>query len=234
MYLARILSSEMSGLLGKRRHNRQPSSPSSGSSSRSGRSSRRGHITPTQVIDDSLDIDELDNGVTPAIVDLTQVDDTEVVDLTSSDSPVVYLDSVSDSRSRHRRAMRPSQRVNQLNNSVIEFSSDDDSNDENEIQVLPVINIGTHTRRSDTPHTASTSSESTSSSGDPMSPKRVITCPICMDDEKQIKANKRQLMSTVCGHIFCNKCIRGAVQTQHKCPTCRKKLSMRQFHPIFI
>ncbi|XP_070540046.1 E3 ubiquitin-protein ligase RNF4-like [Ptychodera flava] len=234
MYLAKILSSEMSGLLGKRRHNRQPSSPSSGGNSRYGNSSRRANRTTNQTIEEPVDIDEIDDDPHPAIVDLTQVEDTEIVDLTSSDSPVVYLDNVSDARRRHQRAMRPSQRVNQLHNSVIECSSDeDDSNDENDIQVLPVLNIATHTKRSDN-HAASTSTGTSSSSADALSPKRVITCPICMDDEKQIKANKRQLMSTVCGHIFCNKCIRGAVQTQHKCPTCRKKLSMRQFHPIFL
>ena len=50
----------------------------------------------------------------------------------------------------------------------------------------------------------------------------------------QIKRRKRQLTSTTCGHVFCDKCIRSAVQMQNKCPTCRKKLSLKQLHPIFL
>lgn len=78
---------------------------------------------------------------------------------------------------------------------------------------------------------------STSSTDDPVvegTKRNKITCPICWDDEETIKRRKRQLMSTTCGHIFCDKCIRNAVQIQNKCPTCRKKLSLRQLHPIFL
>ena len=41
-------------------------------------------------------------------------------------------------------------------------------------------------------------------------------------------------MSTTCGHVFCDKCIRSAVQLQRRCPTCRKKLSLKQLHAIFL
>ncbi|KAJ7392509.1 E3 ubiquitin-protein ligase rnf4 [Desmophyllum pertusum] len=77
---------------------------------------------------------------------------------------------------------------------------------------------------------------STSSSDNPApkSPLKKITCPICMDDEQTIKRRKRKLMSTTCGHVFCDQCIRSAVQMQSKCPTCRKKLSLKQLHPIFL
>ena len=67
-----------------------------------------------------------------------------------------------------------------------------------------------------------------------LSSKRMITCPICMDTAQQFEASGRQIVVTVCGHIFCNVCIRNAISTQHKCPTCRKKLSLRQYHPIFL
>lgn len=50
----------------------------------------------------------------------------------------------------------------------------------------------------------------------------------------QIKRRKSQLMSTTCGHVFCDKCIRSAVQLQRRCPTCRKKLSLKQLHAIFL
>lgn len=77
---------------------------------------------------------------------------------------------------------------------------------------------------------------STSSSEDPAAktPTKKICCPICWDDEQTIKRRKRKLMSTTCGHVFCDQCIRSAVQLQSKCPTCRKKLTLRQLHPIFL
>ncbi|XP_029212837.2 uncharacterized protein [Acropora muricata] len=74
-----------------------------------------------------------------------------------------------------------------------------------------------------------------SSSSSPKEQKNYdITCPICMDDDKAIKRRKSQLMSTTCGHVFCDKCIRSAVQLQRRCPTCRKKLSLKQLHAIFL
>ncbi|XP_033756748.1 E3 ubiquitin-protein ligase RNF4-like isoform X2 [Pecten maximus] len=63
---------------------------------------------------------------------------------------------------------------------------------------------------------------------------RKITCPVCLDSDERITRNGRQLNSTTCGHIFCNVCIQGAIQTQKRCPTCRKKLTLRQIHPIFL
>jgi hypothetical protein len=61
-----------------------------------------------------------------------------------------------------------------------------------------------------------------------------LTCPVCMDTADQILSDKRKLVSTTCGHVFCGKCIRSAIQRQHSCPTCRKRLSLKQFHPIYL
>ncbi|BBN10346.1 E3 ubiquitin-protein ligase RNF4 [Marchantia polymorpha subsp. ruderalis] len=55
-----------------------------------------------------------------------------------------------------------------------------------------------------------------------------LTCPICMDV-------MREETSTVCGHIFCRACISGAIATQQKCPTCRRKLSSNKCtHRIYL
>eukprot|EP00118_Oscarella_pearsei_P002808 m.11714 g.11714 ORF g.11714 m.11714 type:complete len:253 (+) comp23552_c1_seq2:70-828(+) len=65
--------------------------------------------------------------------------------------------------------------------------------------------------------------------------RRKITCPVCLDTAQQIQSDKRRkLVSTSCGHVFCNKCIRGAVQRQHSCPTCRQRLTLKQFHPLYL
>ncbi|XP_069140038.1 E3 ubiquitin-protein ligase RNF4-like [Argopecten irradians] len=63
---------------------------------------------------------------------------------------------------------------------------------------------------------------------------RKVTCPVCLDSDERITRSGRQLNSTTCGHIFCNECIEGAIRSQKRCPTCRKTLSRRQIHPIFL
>ncbi|KAK7273690.1 hypothetical protein RIF29_14749 [Crotalaria pallida] len=55
----------------------------------------------------------------------------------------------------------------------------------------------------------------------------VFNCPICM--EPLIEP-----MSTKCGHIFCKNCIRSAISAQAKCPTCRKKITVRELIRVFL
>ncbi|XP_076316828.1 E3 ubiquitin-protein ligase RNF4-like [Tachypleus tridentatus] len=64
--------------------------------------------------------------------------------------------------------------------------------------------------------------------------RKNITCPVCFDSERTIQFSQRQLVSTVCGHVFCNTCIHNAIQNSHACPNCRKRLTPKQYHPIFI
>ncbi|KAF3435951.1 hypothetical protein FNV43_RR23043 [Rhamnella rubrinervis] len=45
-------------------------------------------------------------------------------------------------------------------------------------------------------------------------------CPICMGP-------LAEEMSTRCGHIFCKACIKAAIAAQGKCPTCRKKVYLK-------
>jgi len=54
-----------------------------------------------------------------------------------------------------------------------------------------------------------------------------LSCAICMDTMKKET-------STVCGHIFCQACIHSAILAQTKCPTCRKKLSNKDVHRVYI
>lgn len=54
-----------------------------------------------------------------------------------------------------------------------------------------------------------------------------LKCAICMDTMKEET-------STICGHLFCQSCIQGAIKSQKKCPTCRKKLTMKNIHRIYI
>ncbi|XWS47213.1 hypothetical protein CRYUN_Cryun14cG0133600 [Craigia yunnanensis] len=47
-----------------------------------------------------------------------------------------------------------------------------------------------------------------------------FNCPICM-------GSLIEEMSTRCGHIFCKACIKAAIAAQGKCPTCRKRVTVK-------
>lgn len=40
--------------------------------------------------------------------------------------------------------------------------------------------------------------------------------------------------STICGHIFCRHCITDSIRKQKKCPICRKRLTLKNFHRVFL
>lgn len=54
-----------------------------------------------------------------------------------------------------------------------------------------------------------------------------FTCPICM-------CPLTQETSTKCGHIFCKDCIKMAISSQGKCPTCRKKVTAKDLIRVFL
>lgn len=61
-----------------------------------------------------------------------------------------------------------------------------------------------------------------------------IRCPVCFDSDSMIQRTQRQLYSTMCGHIFCSTCIKQTISLQGTCPTCRKKITKKQIHQIFL
>ncbi|XP_040903995.1 RING finger protein 4 isoform X2 [Toxotes jaculatrix] len=61
-----------------------------------------------------------------------------------------------------------------------------------------------------------------------------ISCPVCLDSYSEIVDSGRLVVSTKCGHVFCSQCLRDALTSSHTCPTCRKRLTHRQYHPLYI
>uniref|UniRef100_G3PUV8 RING-type domain-containing protein n=1 Tax=Gasterosteus aculeatus aculeatus TaxID=481459 RepID=G3PUV8_GASAC len=61
-----------------------------------------------------------------------------------------------------------------------------------------------------------------------------ISCPVCLDSYLEIVESGRLVVSTKCGHVFCSQCLRDALTSSHTCPTCRKRLTHRQYHPLYI
>jgi len=61
-----------------------------------------------------------------------------------------------------------------------------------------------------------------------------FSCPVCLDNLPRIKSSGRDMMSTVCGHIFCSSCLSVCFKSNSRCPTCRKILLSKDMHQIFI
>ncbi|XP_006781979.1 RING finger protein 4 isoform X1 [Neolamprologus brichardi] len=61
-----------------------------------------------------------------------------------------------------------------------------------------------------------------------------ISCPVCLDGYSEIVGSSRLVVSTRCGHVFCSQCLRDSLTSSHTCPTCRKRLTHRQYHPLYI
>jgi len=59
-------------------------------------------------------------------------------------------------------------------------------------------------------------------------------CPICKDTLNQCKTDGRELMSTICGHVFCRTCI-GQLPEQpgvwHFCPACMSSTNYARQYP---
>jgi hypothetical protein len=56
-----------------------------------------------------------------------------------------------------------------------------------------------------------------------------LTCPVCLEGLKG-----RQPTSTICGHIYCKKCIHEVIRTTKKCALCKKTLNLKNIHPIYL
>lgn len=54
-----------------------------------------------------------------------------------------------------------------------------------------------------------------------------FSCPVCMGPLVEE-------MSTKCGHIFCKACIKQAIAAQGKCPTCRRRVTMKDTIRIYL
>ncbi|CAH1173716.1 unnamed protein product [Phaedon cochleariae] len=56
------------------------------------------------------------------------------------------------------------------------------------------------------------------------------SCPICLE----MLGGDVVAASTMCGHIFCHDCIKKVAQTSKTCPTCRKRVNLKQIHPLYL
>ncbi|XP_074643085.1 E3 ubiquitin-protein ligase RNF4-like isoform X2 [Tubulanus polymorphus] len=132
----------------------------------------------------------------------------------------------------------------EIEHEIVDLTSPFNNNNNNNAPVVvdsasPVLRINTPVSSDDSfddlpPADFITPTKKSNREEDDFTPGRAVSCPVCLDNYRQIRASKRTLMSTVCGHVFCSECINGAINIQRRCPTCRKKLNKKQIHPLFL
>ncbi|NXF33537.1 RNF4 ligase, partial [Nyctibius bracteatus] len=155
---------------------------------------------------------ELEESAVEEVVDLTcESSDPVVVDLTHNDSVVVSKNQ------RQRRNLRL--RSQRQSDSCVLSSDDEDETRDNDVYVTDKVS-----------QELGPLEDETASS----KPSGTVSCPICMDGYSEIVQSGRLIVSTKCGHVFCSQCLRDSLRNANSCPTCRKKLTHRQYHPIYI
>ncbi|KAM6221814.1 E3 ubiquitin-protein ligase RNF4 [Rhynchocyon petersi] len=143
------------------------------------------------------------------IVDLTcESLEPVVVDLTHNDSVVV----------KRRRPRRSTQRLHHDHaDSCVVSSDDDEAPGDRDVYMTPHMHRNARDEGTTGPR-----------------PSGTVSCPICMDGYSEIVQNGRLIVSTECGHVFCSQCLRDALKNCNTCPTCRKKINHKRYHPIYI
>jgi len=66
------------------------------------------------------------------------------------------------------------------------------------------------------------------------SPSSSLKCPVCLETFSAIRQRGSRLVSTVCGHVFCGRCLPACVRTSGQCPACRKRIGYQDFHPLYL
>ncbi|XP_065490947.1 E3 ubiquitin-protein ligase RNF4-like [Caloenas nicobarica] len=156
---------------------------------------------------------ELEESAGEEVVDLTcESSDPVVVDLTHNDSVVIVEENQRQRRNLRLRSQRQS-------DSCVLSSDDEDETRDNDVYVTDKVS------RELGPLEDETASSK---------PSGTVSCPICMDGYSEIVQSGRLIVSTKCGHVFCSQCLRDSLRNANSCPTCRKKLTHRQYHPIYI
>ncbi|XP_027355052.1 E3 ubiquitin-protein ligase RNF4-like [Abrus precatorius] len=167
----------------------------------------------TQLGPQEVQADQQPQITQPAMIDVEAIDD-DVVECT----PRAFAEAKNNSRRVRGRT-------------IVDVDLEDQTR---------VTNNNRHKRRRESPNQmiincdmyinleGSSSSTKEDVKKQPEPPKQpVFNCPICMGPLVEE-------MSTRCGHIFCKNCIKAAISVQGKCPTCRKKVTVKELIRVFL
>ncbi|XP_006931303.1 E3 ubiquitin-protein ligase RNF4 isoform X1 [Prionailurus viverrinus] len=179
---------------------------------------------PIELVESAGDeiVDLTCESLEPVVVDLTHNDSVVIsitrglLDLSENQLLALWILSlIVDERRRPRRnARRP--RQDHADSCVV-------SSDDEEVSRDRDVYVTTHTPRHAREEAAAG-----------LRPSGTVSCPICMDGYSEIVQNGRLIVSTECGHVFCSQCLRDSLKNANTCPTCRKKINHKRYHPIYI
>ncbi|NWU16214.1 RNF4 ligase, partial [Cephalopterus ornatus] len=183
----------------------------------SGQASKRSRLLPSSAGEPSTaEPRDLEESAVDEIIDLTnESSQSEVIDLTGDDS------DVQGDQNEERPHVSSA-----ADDSVVLLVSDDEEEPRDDdgyvtdkvLQILHVLFAWCQC----------------SSKLEFFTPNPSVRCPICMDFYSQIVQGERQIVSTLCGHLFCSRCLPVALETARACPTCRTELYPDAYHPIFF
>ncbi|XP_014414200.1 E3 ubiquitin-protein ligase RNF4 [Vicugna pacos] len=176
---------------------------------------------PIELVESAGDeiVDLTCESLEPVVVDLTH-NDSVVGELWAPGPPFSEEEAGSSQRivEERRRPRRTARRLrqDQADSCVV-------SSDEEELSRDRDVYVTTHTPRNAREEAATGPR-----------PSGTVSCPICMDGYSEIVQNGRLIVSTECGHVFCSQCLRDSLKNANTCPTCRKKINHKRYHPIYI
>ncbi|XP_035209413.1 E3 ubiquitin-protein ligase RNF4-like [Stegodyphus dumicola] len=61
-----------------------------------------------------------------------------------------------------------------------------------------------------------------------------LKCPVCLNFVENIVRNGINMVTTPCGHLFCNECMDSILKRTKQCPTCRKSLVKQRIRKIYL
>lgn len=138
----------------------------------------------------------------------TQVLDDDVIFVSSTNPVIVDLCSSPLYNRRPALSARTSRMVREMKDRQTSFRC--------VIESIVTVTSPTKRLRIDTPNIADKGI-------------KPINCAVCLEPP-----NENKPMSTICGHIFCEPCIKMAIAQSKKCPLCKKNLSLKSIHPIYF
>nr|CAB3265657.1 E3 ubiquitin-protein ligase RNF4 [Phallusia mammillata] len=147
-----------------------------------------------------------------------------------SSNDVILVDSLSPTttaRSRRRRRVQ--------NDDIVDLTCSTPNN----VTEVPFVDLTSpsqlvrHNNRTGTSTITNNNHPETSTEEQQAAVLR-LKCPVCLEHLDKLLERGSEIRSTNCGHVFCKPCIFTSIRATHKCPTCRKKLTERTTHPLYL
>jgi len=150
----------------------------------------------------------------------------DVVDLTKDDSFTGGASGVGSRRKRARRNSASSSQTGNHSAPVLVITDDMPMPDNDDIVCLGGGVAAIKKRKAKNAGEQSDTGETSNLS---------LLCPVCMDSFDEIKREGiRHIVSTNCGHLFCNGCMEKAMNANLGCPKCRSKTTPKTIRKIYM